>query len=138
MNHFQNALELQKRHSRITFKVISENENEVVVRVTQNRNPNGNHFSAERLVEITKELYALKNETRTLIIHSVPYIEPPADKIDTDWIKAQMKKYKIGSKKLVEDLGIAKSEISSLINNKREMGIRTKGLFYYYFLSQQI
>lgn len=49
-----------------------------------------------------------------------------------------MNKHKINSKKLTEDLGIIKSEISALINGHREMGIRTKGLFYYYFKSQEI
>ena len=49
-----------------------------------------------------------------------------------------MNKHKIGSKKLVADLGIAKAEISAMINGHREMGIRTKGLFYYYFKYTEI
>ncbi len=133
MNHFENAIALHKRHSRISFKEISETDTEIIVRVSQTRNPNGNHLSKERLTEIAKELYALRAETKNIIVHPNPYIEAPAEIVNGDWIKQQMNLHKIGNKKLVEDLGIPKAEMSALINEHREMGIRTKGLFYYYF-----
>jgi hypothetical protein len=135
MEHFNKAIELHKRHARISFKEISETDTEIIVKVWQNRSPSENYSDKERLTEIVKELYALRNERKTLIIHATPYVEAPAEIVNPEWIKQQMHKLKKGSKVLIADLGIAKAELSALINGHREMGIRTKGLFYYYFKS---
>lgn len=68
-------------------------------------------------------------------IGATKYIEAPAQVVTPEWIQERMNRYKVGNKQLVKDLGLAKAEISALVNGHREMGIRTKGLFYYYFKS---
>ena len=57
----------------------------------------------------------------------------PPDIVTGDWIKEKMNKHKIGNKKIGGDTGVPKSEISAMINGHREMGIRTKSMFYYLF-----
>lgn len=89
-------------------------------------------------MEIVEETFRAYFEDWKIQKVTFPYIEAPAEIVTPEWIKEQMNKYKIGSKKLVTDFGIAKAEISAMINGHREMGIRTKGLFYYYFKYTEI
>lgn len=137
MTRFDKAAELHKRHARISFKEMKETDTELFVRVTQTRNPNGNHATKERLEELARELYALKpGFNKKLVIHAVPYVEAPSEIVTPEWIQKKMHEHGIGVKGLVADLGFSKSDISATINGHKEMGIRTKGLFYYYFLTK--
>ncbi len=139
MTRFEKAIDLHKRHARISFKEMKETDIELFVRVSQTRNPNGNHATKERLEDIARELYALKPDfNKKLVIHAVPYVEAPSEIVTPDWILKKMHEHGIGVKGLVQDLGFSKSDISATINGHKEMGIRTKGLFYYYFLSKDL
>jgi hypothetical protein len=80
MTRFEKAMELHKRHSRISCKEIKESDEELIVRVSQTRNLNGNHASKVRLEEIAKELYAFKTGfSKKLIVHTAPYVESPSE-----------------------------------------------------------
>lgn len=131
---------LYRRHSRIYFKIISVNadEKDIVLKVWQEKNSQEKYLDSKELIERGKELITTFFEGWAIHIHPTPYQEAPAEIVTPEWIQAQMNTHKISSKKLVEDIGIAKAEISALINGHREMGIRTKGLFYYYFRCKEL
>lgn len=126
---------LYRRYSRIYFKIISVNADakDMVVKVWQEKNTAEKYLDNKQLIEKGKELLSPFFQNWAIHIHSTPYQEAPPESVTPQWIREQMNKYKISSKKMVADLGVAKAEISALINGHREMGIRTKGLFYYYF-----
>lgn len=138
-NRFEKAIELHKRQSRIYFAEIRENETELVVAVRQTRSPNENYADKKRLEEIVRELYALKSGfKKALIVHTSPYSEAPSEIVSPEWIKIEMQRRKLGLKGIVEATGVSKSDLSAMINGHKEMGIRTKGLFYYFFKSLDI
>lgn len=126
---------LYRRYSRIYFKIISVNasEKDMVVKVWQEKNPTEQYLNKKELIDRGKEMFLPLFEGWAIHFHPTDYQEAPVEFVTSQWIQNQMHKYKVGNKQLVADLGIAKAEISALINGHREMGIRTKGLFYYYF-----
>lgn len=133
MERLNKAKKLHKRHSRIFFKEISEDEKTLVVRVEQKRNHNGNYFDVKRLIEIVKETYDHILNGRELIVHPITFQSSPPDIVTGEWIKERMNKYKVGNKKIVIDTGIPKSDVSAMINGHKDMGIRTKSMFFYLF-----
>jgi hypothetical protein len=133
MSNIETAKELHKRHSRITFKVVKETDSEIVIRVEQGKNPQDIYQTAERLIAIGKQVYA--DCGKTILVHPCPYVLPPAYIVTPEWIQKQMLQHKIRSKQLAEAFGLTKEDISGLVNGHKEMGIRTKGLFFYYFKS---
>ena len=132
----QMALQYQ-RYARIFFKIMALNKekNELVIAVWQERSPADNYLDEAALMERARGLFAPLFEGWDLRIGATKYIEAPAQVVTPEWIQERMNRYKVGNKQLVKDLGLAKAEISALVNGHREMGIRTKGLFYYYFKS---
>ncbi len=136
---FDKAIELHKRHSRIYFSEVRENEQELVVAVRQTRAPNGVYLDRKQLEEISREVYALKPDfNKKLIVNTAPYSEAPSEIVSPEWVQDQMNRRKLGLKGIVEATGISKSDLSAMINGHKEMGIRTKGLFYYFFKSLDI
>ena len=133
------ALQYQ-RYSRIFFKVVSVDKEEkiLILSVYQEKSPLENYLTDKELRERAQELFSPFFEGYTLNIGATIYTESPAEEVTPEWIQERMNRYKVGGKQLVKDLGIAKAEISALINGHREMGIRTKGLFYYYFKYKEV
>ena len=131
---------MQRRYARIFFKIqfLDVEEKTIRIQIHQKKSPYENYADDKRLMEIVEETFRTYFEDWKIQKVTFPYIEAPAEIVTPEWIKEQMNKYKIGSKKLVADFGIAKAEISAMINGHREMGIRTKGLFYYYFKYTEI
>jgi len=126
-----------QRYARIYFKImaIDKEKKELVIAVWQEKSPADNYLKDTDLVERAQSLFTPFFEGYQLKIGAQSYIQAPPEIVTPDWIKTKMQQFKIGNKQLVKDLGLPKSEISALINGHREMGIRTKGLFYYYFKS---
>lgn len=124
-----------RRFARITFKILKVEVDTITIEVRQSKNPNGNYADKKRLIEIVNEVFKPYFLNYKLHKHPKVYTPAPAEFITADWIKKQMQKHKVGNKKLVQDLGIAKAEVSAMINGHVEIGIRTKGLFYYYFMN---
>ena len=126
---------LHRRYSHIFFKVLEINTDDKIlnVQISQEKSPSDNYADGKRMVDIVEETFRPYFEGWQIRKVTYPYIQSPAEEVTPEWIQERMNRYKIGNKQLVSDLGIAKAEISALINGHREMGIRTKGLFYYYF-----
>jgi hypothetical protein len=133
MSKIEIAAALHQRQSRITFKVLKETDAEIIVRVAQGKNPQSVYQTASQLSEIAQELYA--ESGKRVLSQPLPYIPPPADVVTPAWIQQQMLQHGIHSKQLIQALGLTKEDLSGLMNGHKEMGIRTKGLFFYYFKS---
>lgn len=132
---FDKAIELHKRHSRIYFEKIKETDNEIIIRVKQTRSPAENYSSKEELDQIGKDTFGLLKTGKNIIVHSDPYKVAPSEVVSVEWIKCEMQTKHIRLKRLSEDLGISKSDLSATINGHKDFGIRTKNMFYYYFKS---
>jgi len=125
---------LHRRHSRIEFKIISAAEDEIIVEVRQGKSPNGNHFEAARLIEITREWISPFADQ---IVHVRPIVYKAAvvDVVNSDWILAEMQRNKISLKKLCSDTGVDKTSMSAYVNGLKPLSQTVKSMFYYYFAS---
>lgn len=124
------------RFSRITFKIVEVNHKSITIKVIQNKSPHENYATSKRLIEITRDLFSPFFDGLRIVVNAIPYNPPPIHVVDGKWISKKMKEYRVTTKDLVHDTGIAKAEISSLTSGLRPLSDRTKGLFYYYFLSK--
>ena len=101
------------------------------MQVAQGKNPNGNYLTKDRLVEVTKELFG--TYYRKVIVHPIPYKAPPADDVTPEWVIERIKESGRKNKDIASDLGISSSELSAYTNRHKDMGIRVRSMFYYYF-----
>ena len=129
-----------RRFARIYFKIlqIDQVKKELFVKVWQEKNPHGNQLEKKDLNERAKTLMSRYLSDYTIHTNPIPYQEAPPEIVTPQWIQTQMNKHKIGNKQLVQNLGIAKAEISALINGHVDMSMRTKAMFYYYFEFQKL
>ncbi len=121
---------------KVYFKIttIVPKEKTIIIQISQKKKPSKNpYFTIKELSDIVQKTFLPYFEDYKIHKDITPYKPAPAEIVTPEWIKAQMNKYKIGNKKLAFDFGLLPSETSAIINGHREMGIRTKGLFFYYF-----
>lgn len=128
--------QMYQRYNRISFKIMQLNEEEIVLRVKQEKAPNGNYFDSQRLEEIGHEfLEPIKAQKANLNIQvqTIPFVNAPIEQVDPKWIQKKMNDDSIPLKKIVEDTGIDKTTLSAYINGKKTLTQNVKAFFYYYF-----
>jgi len=135
INQLEHSAMMHQRYAWIFFKVIRVDiVNKILtIEVRQENTPYKNFADKKRLTEIVEETFGRFFEGWQIHKAPLPYTPSPAEVVTAEWIKQQMQRYKIGAKKMVEDLGVAKSDISAMINEHKAMGGRTRAMFYYYF-----
>jgi len=127
-------MDLHRRYSNISFRLVSANDNEVVIVVHQGESFHQNKFNHKRLREIAHETFS-DIITQHLHVSIKTDIESPPDIVSVDWIVTQKNKHKKRIQDIVNDTGIHKSTISSYINGHKPLSHVVKCLFYYYFKS---
>lgn len=130
-NALEDATRLHMRFNRLTFKVKSLDSGTITVQVVQEKNPNGNYLTKNRLVEVTRELFGKHYDK--VIVHPIPYSAPPADDVTPEWVIERIKESGRKNKDIAKDLGISNSELSAYTNRHKSMSIRVRSMFYYYF-----
>lgn len=125
---------LHKRHSRITFKILSVENNILTIRTTQDKNPGENYFDKNRLIEITKELFGRFFPDWKVNVRAFEYEQPVVSVVDTEWIQKQMQTNKIPLKQIAKDTGIDYTSLSAIVNGKKALSQSFKAMFYYYFM----
>lgn len=124
---------IHQRFARVFFKILKVENNVIRIEVKQEKSPHDNYFDVKRLTEIADEVFATYLTNFTIHKVPLPYKESPIEVVTPQWIKEKMNTHKIGNKKLVNDFGISKSEISAMINEHTIMSNRSKAMFFYYF-----
>lgn len=119
------------RFNRLVFKIKSIEDDRITVQVVQEKNPNGNYLTKNRLVEVTRELFGKHYDK--VIVHPIPYSAPPADDVTPEWVIERIKESGRKNKDIAKDLGISNSELSAYANRHKAMSIRVRSMFYYYF-----
>ncbi len=124
---------LHLRHSNISFKIIKAFNDEVHVRTEQGKHLSENYATTQTLVTRTRELFERFFPGKTIYVHPVPYAEPVVNQVDAAWINKKMLDKGIKARDIVNDTGLNKPYVSSLINGKAPLSQITKAFFYYYF-----
>lgn len=131
----QEALErgalAHKRFARIYFKVKSVSDEKVEVQVWQDKNPNGNYATRQRLVEVGHELFGKHFNDRKLYIYATPYSPPLIDTVTPEWIDNKIRELRLKGRDVARDLDIAPSELSAYIGEHRQLSKRARAMFYY-------
>lgn len=126
---------------RVSFKImaVDEREKKLIISTSQEKKTTHTpYFTAKELIQETKKLFKPYFEGYTILVGAEPYNTPPADIVTPMWLSMQLQTYHIKAKKVAQEIGIPPAEFSALLNGHREMGIRTKGLFYYYFKCKEL
>jgi len=130
------AAVMHRKHSRITFKIVEYSATEIIIRVVQDKNPNGNQFEQKRLIEIVHETFDQFFPGRKIKVHPIPYSESPVDQVDSKWIEEKMLATGTKLKDIAKDTGLNKTQLSALVNGQKPLSQVTKALFYYYFMNK--
>lgn len=135
INELKEIATMHQRFARIQFKIvqIDKEANTIIISAKQSKIPTEQYEERARLLEIISEVFEPYLQGWKIHKNVFPYQPFPAQIVTPQWIHQQMITYKVGAKYMSFDMGIPPAEISALINGHRQMGIRTKGLFYYYF-----
>lgn len=133
----ESSAQSHMRFSRIDFKILKADQNELIIEVRQGKNPNGNFFDATRLIEIGKEwLQGASISDLKAHFRPIPFVQSPVDSVDSKWILDKMQELKISLKALCADTGVDKTSMSAYVNDLKPLSQTVKAMFYYYFESK--
>lgn len=127
---------LMKRYANITFKVVSYDNDELILKVKQGKNYTEKYATKNELIEKAKDLFSeFSNEfnPKKITVGAVPYTFPKSDQITPEYLKKEIQRLKIRIKDIHEDTGIEVSNLSAWVNGIRPMSNIVKNMFYYYF-----
>jgi hypothetical protein len=123
------------RHSSISsidFTILSANQNELTIEVTQNQTNSGKYATDVTLAERTKVLFGKYFPNATLNIIPVPFLPSPAGTVTTAWLEQKMQQKGVRIKQIAFETGIDRESISDWITGKRKMSQIVKAMFYFY------
>lgn len=129
-----------RRHSSITFKIVGYEPKKVTIQVVQGKSAAGVYHNAKRLIEVVNETFGRFFREKKILVHTVPYVESPANHVDVKWVNKKMIETKTKLKDLADDTGIDHTQLRALITdtNPRPMSQPMKALFWYYFAAKKI
>lgn len=135
-NKLESGALLHQRYSNIEFKVISANEEEVVIQTKQGKHLSENYADVKTLVTRTKELFG-KFFPGKIHVHPNAYVENQITLIDGEWVRDRMDQLGVKVVDIQNDTGIAKANISAWAGGLRPMSQPVKAMFHYYFLFRE-
>lgn len=125
-----------RRHNSIRFKIVEIGKGKVTIQIAQGKNAWGNYFPSKRLVEIVHETYDRFFPGMKVVVHPIPYVESPANKVDVEWVNRHMIEAQVKLKDIAQETGIAYTQLSELITGARPLSQPMKALFYFYFCTK--
>ncbi len=129
---------LHKRHSSITFKIISFTDERTTIRAVQNKNALEEYLDKNSLIEKTRTIFNSFSDTikfQNIIVHPVPYEDHAINTISPDYLKKELQKRGIRIKDVQIATGLETSSISAWVNGIRPMSNIVKAMFYFYLKS---
>jgi hypothetical protein len=119
------------QNSRIEFKILEVNKDEITIRVVQNESPSENHLSIKELVKRGKDLFKHFFPDKTIHTRAFAYSIPKADEVNPGWIQSRMQSKRISQKSIVAETEIDKVRIGEWINGLNPMSQEVKAMFWY-------
>ncbi len=129
---------LHKRHSGLTFKIVSATEERTTIRAVQNKNASEKYLDKNSLIEKTRTFFnsfSDKVKFENIIVHPVPYEDHAINIITPDYLKKELQKRGIRIKDVQIATGLETSSISAWVNGVRPMSNIVKAMFYFYLKS---
>lgn len=129
---------LHRRHSRIEFKILEVTAKSVTIQAAQGKSPADNQATSKRLVEIVHETFDRFFPGKKVIVRPIPFTASPAELVTVKWIQERMTSTGTTLKQLVDDTGLGKSNLSTVINGNAELSHVMKVVFYLYFRVKEL
>ncbi len=132
----ESKLDYQWLNHKIKFRLMYLSDEDATIKVSQSWCGTGQHFDNNLLKNLTQEIFDPILLPRKIMVHTVAYIESPADTIDSVFLRKILSIYRITLKTMQAELGIHKTNISNWITGQRPMNKTTQNMFYWYFVSK--
>ena len=132
----ESKLDYQWLNHKIKFRLMYLSDEDSTIKVSQAWCGFGQHLDHTQLKTLTEEIFEELLLPRKIKVNSIPYIESPADTIDSDFLRRILYKYRIKLKTMQAELGIHKTNISNWITGQKPMNKTTQNMFYWYFVSK--
>lgn len=132
----EQAARIHKGFAGISFKILENTPDQVVIRIIQEKHAAGNYHSGKRLAEIVKETFGKFFQGKTILPRPIPYQESPAAGVDSAWINKRMTELGIRIKDIAADTGLNRSQVNALVTGNRPLSQLSKALMYFYFLAK--
>lgn len=129
---------LYKRNANIVFKIIENNADELIIKVTQGKNAMEKYLSKNELIQRANSLMNSFSDAvnfNKIIVHPTPFQPHPASAITPEYLKIEFQKRNLRIKDVQLATGLETSNISAWLNHKREMSNITKAMFHFYLAS---
>lgn len=127
------SAENYKRFARIYIVITSCRDNEVVVKIWQEKNVMNKYLDARSLIERGKEVFkGILPEDMRVHFRPIPYKDDSLVRVNPAYVQAQMEKHHLKSKDLVKLLNIDKATLSRTLSSEN-MTKSSKAMFYYLF-----
>jgi hypothetical protein len=118
-------------NSRISFKVLRIDEDELIIEVRQDKNIKESYLSKKELIDRAKNLFTHFFPNHKIHVRPQPYEHPEVDIVDTEWILDRMNKTNTSIKDIVSKTGIDKGNVSNYVNGNKPLSQISKAMFYY-------
>ena len=125
---------LYKRHSNITFKVISFTDGKKIIRVVQGKNSTEKYLDKKSLIEKTKSFFNSFSDNikfENIIVNAIVYEDHVINTITPDYLKKELQKRNIRIKDVQIATGLETSNISAWVNGTRPMSNIVRAMFYF-------
>lgn len=134
----EHAARLHKGLAGISFKILENNAEEIIIPIVQERHAAGNYHDGKRLDEIVKETFGKFYPNKKIKSRPIVYEESPATHVDSKWINKQMLTLGIRVKDIAADTGLNRSQVNALVTGSRPLSQSSKALMYYHFLAKEL
>lgn len=132
-------VEIQSRFAAITFKVMKQDDREIILQVKQDQSFHQNQFDDKRLREITHETFdEFLQPGQKLHVSIKAKQTAPCDVVTAAWIQQKQLDLGIKNKDIVRDTGIDKTTVSAYVGGLKPLSGVVKALFYYYFTAKEL
>lgn len=126
----------QRRFSKVKTDVLQVDGHIITARVEQFDRPGDKVYTAKELVEFGKAVFSHLPEGYQVRYRPLVFKGTGIDAVSAEWVKNNLKKFKLRQSDLCEDFGIDKHVMSKLLSGQYSFTRWHRACFYYYFQYQ--
>lgn len=132
LEQLENAAEIHKSQSNITFTVIKIEEDNVYIETEQAETRSKKYASEATLIKRTHEVFDKGLPGYKIQVDPTAFMQTPTSVVNPAWLEKKMKEKGVRIKQIAFETGVDRDSISDWITGKRSMSQIVKAMFYFY------
>jgi hypothetical protein len=132
LEQLENAAELHKNQSNISFSILKFEEGTVYIEAAQAETRSKKYASEATLIKRTHEVFGKILAEFKIEVDPSAYMETPTSVVNPAWLEKKMKEKGVRIKQIAFDTGVDRDSISDWVSGKRSMSQIVKAMFYFY------